>query len=394
MRRFPFRRSLRCVLLASLCAAALPAQTRSPDRELGRQLFAEGDFAAAEAAFSRDIAARAPDATVLYNRALARFNQQKFHGAKSDLDEFLKLSPGSADGLGLRANVNLLRGDAAGALADADAALEARPADTETLLIRARARLALGRFDAAFADFTDLLTRDPRLADALVGRGDVLLARGDLAGARADLTRAISLAPHDPDAHYKLGLVLFRLFDFPAAASAADTADRFAPKSARTQRLLGLVHYAIGDYGTAAQSFQASIAADEPAGHYARFMLLLCERRLGRPISPVPEIHPASPHQAWPRLLRSFLLGDSTEDDLFLGAQNLVPTEARAGRLCEAGFYLGVVRAIENDEPAARFAFQQSIETNLAEFAEHTLARVELARLKPAPAPSPRPRRR
>ena len=397
MRRPLSCRFLFAVLLAGLAAVPQHAQSRSAAPDLGRQHFAEGDYAAAEAAFTRDLNTGRSDASLYYNRALARFNQQNYRGARADLDAYLALTPKTAAGLAFRANVALLLGDPAGAIADADAALESTPADLDTLLVRGRARLALGRTDAAFADFTRVLELDPRQAGALVGRGDVHLARAQLAEARSDFARALALAPQDPDAHYKLGLTQFRQADFAAAVSSLETAVRLAPDAALVVRALGCAHYAAGNFAPSARALQRAIELDPAGAPYARLLLHFAQSRLAPP--PPAAIADRPPASAagtdWPALLLRYVRGEATEDELLLGAQNLAPANARPGRWCEAHFYLGSMRLLAKDTRGARYAFQEALASGQSAFTEHTLARAELDRLVDVPEPpKARPSRR
>ena len=398
MRRLPSCRLLLAVVVSCLGAAPQRAQSRSDAPDPGRQHFAAGDYGAAEAAFSRDLAAGRNDASLYYNRALARFNQQNYRGARTDLDAYLALAPRAAAALAFRANVALLLGDPAGAVADADAALESAPDDLDTLLVRGQARLALGRTDAAFADFARALERAPRHPAALVGRGDVQLARGRLPEAQEDFARAASLAPQDPDAHYKLGLAQFRQLNFAAAVPNLETAGRLAPESSLVARALGCAQYAAGDFARAAQTLQRAVALDPADTPYARLLLHLAQRRGDQPVAAAPADGPAPATTVpsdWPGLLLRYVRGEATEDDLLLGAQNLAPASARAGRWCEAHYYLGSMRLLAKDTRGARYAFQEALATGQTAFTEHTLARAELDRLVDLPEPpKPRPSRR
>jgi tetratricopeptide (TPR) repeat protein len=383
------------ILLLVGGAVGLLAQSRSQEENLGPQLFTEGDYAAAEAAFTLQLKGDRNTPATYYNRALARFNQQNYAGAKADLSAYLALTPMAAEGFVFRANVCLLLGDMTGAIADADTVLKGSPDDHEALLVRGRARTAQGRYDAALADFSQVLQSQPKSVTALICRGDVLLARGDVAAAMADFASAAEFAPQEPDAYYKLGLAHFRLMEFAESSRAFAKAATLTAGSPLVARALGYAYYAAGEYPEASAAFQRTISLDPANSVYARFALHLTERRLGLPASPAADISPTNPHYDWLVHINRYLSGEVTEDALLLGAQNLLPAEARAGRFCEAYFYIGSLHLLTGDTSSARNAFLEAVATNQSAYTEHTLARAELTRLKDPPAPpNGRPTRR
>jgi tetratricopeptide (TPR) repeat protein len=209
-----------------------------PDRTTaGAALFAEGDYAAAEEAFTRELQSSPRQLSLLFNRATARFNQQKYLAARRDLDAYLLLQPQSGPALAFRAQLHLLLGDARAAEADAAAALGLAADEVETLLVRARARAAQKRFADARRDFDQALALRPGHPAALLGRGDLGVACGDLTGALEDFSLTARLAPTEPDAHFKLALLHFRRLELPAARQAIDTAAKLTRPNAAVERM-------------------------------------------------------------------------------------------------------------------------------------------------------------
>lgn len=183
--------------------------------------------------------------------------------------------------------------------------------------------------------------------------------------------------------------------EFAESSRAFAKAATLATGSPLVTRALGYAYYAAGDYTAAAAAFQRAISLDTANSVYAWFVLQLAERRLGIPASPAADITPTSPHYDWLVHVNRYLRGEVTEDSLLLGAQNLLPTEARSGRFCEAYFYIGSQHLLTGDTVSARNAFLEAVATNQSAFTEHTLARAELARLKDPPTPpNSRPSRR
>lgn len=384
------------VLLCAGCgavAASARAQSLPAAPERGDVLFSRGDYAAAEIAFSRELAGPSSRPALFFNRALARFNQRKLTEAKRDLDAFLALAPRVAAGWSLRAVLHLQLGAPADAVRDADAALALDATSAEARLTRARAHAVLGRDELAAADFAHLLPdgADAPTPDALLARGDWHAARNRLSDARADFARAAQLAPEDPDAHFKLGTAHFRALEFAPALASFRRAVELAPGGGAAHRGAGLALYAQGDFGAAATEFRRTLELEPANPTYAALLLWLSDRRLGHAADLPPPSPTASP---WLSMLHAFLRGEAGEDDLFLAAQNLTPVEERAGRLCEAHFFSGSLLLLLGEPRAARHAFEQAVATELPSYSEHTLARAELQRLTLPPEKPARPRRR
>ena len=387
MRRLALLLAVSCATVAPLTAQSLPRAL-----ETGEMLFARGDYAAAEEAFTRELNGPAARPTTLYNRALARHNQQKNATAKRDLDAFLLAKPHSPPALSLRAALHLQLGDPRAAVSDADDALALDASDMDARLTRARANVALGRDDQAAADFTRLLPDEAEAANAgaLLARGDWHAARNRLPEALADFTRATQLVPADPDAHFKLGSAHFRSLEFAPALASLQRAMELTPRVGALPRTAGLVYYAQGNFAAGAVEFRRAIELDPAGSSYAVLMLWLSERRLGQTDDLPP---PATTVSPWLALLQAFLRGEAGEDDLFLGAQNLTPAEDRAGRLCEAHFFSGSLLLLRGELRAAHYAFQQALAAYLPAYAEYTLARAELQRMPLPPEKPARPRR-
>lgn len=359
----------------------MTGQTAANWKDHGWIRFQEGNYRAAEEAFSRAIQRDAADATAYYNRALSRYRLQDLAGAHADLTRFLALKPDSVPGYALRASVDLQRGNAVAAIADADAALQLSPEDLDATLVRGNARFQLGQFAEAIADFSHLLTAQPDHLEALLGRGSAALASGDAVLARKDFLAAARQSPREPEIAFQLGQAHLRLLEFSAAAGQFETASRLAPDSALAARSLGYAWFGAGDLARAAQAFERARDLAPEASPFPHLMLHLIALRRGETRPPVAAAALTWPED-WPRLLGRFLQGDLTETELLQHARTMAPAHEQDLRLCEAYFYAGVVRSSRGDVAAARVSFRRAVETNQARLIEHTLARAELARLK------------
>lgn len=84
-----------------------------------------------------------------------------------------------------------------------------------------------------------------------------------------------------------------------------------------------------------------------------------------------------------PQAIGKFIAGQIDEAQLEAIAENGPDEKTRAEQLCEAHFYIALVRLHAGDRPTARLRFRAAEATQKTKFFEHTLAKAELQRLAP-----------
>ncbi|MBI3866148.1 MAG: tetratricopeptide repeat protein [Planctomycetia bacterium] len=136
-------------------------------------------------------------ASAYRNRGIAHLRLRDFDKAIADFDANLQLDPAnSADALAHRAEaVGFLRTDPDKALADANEALRLNPGHAKAVSIRATNNALRGNREQALADYDHALTLDPQNATALDNRGVVHEKAGKDAQALADFSAAIQIDP-------------------------------------------------------------------------------------------------------------------------------------------------------------------------------------------------------
>jgi cellulose synthase operon protein C len=178
-------------------------------RVWARYLFGRAQFAEAEAALRRAIAADPDslDARLNLGEVLAR-GRKDSKAAELVYRDALNQWPTHVAARTALAATLAAQGRVADAEAEFERAARDAPADPDPLLALARYRASQGRFDRALQTLDRLLAAMPGSAVAHLDRGDLLLARNDVAGAKSAFGRAVQAAPgRAPGAHTRLGSI-------------------------------------------------------------------------------------------------------------------------------------------------------------------------------------------
>ena len=83
----------------------------------------------------------------------------------------------------------------------------------------------------------------------------------------------------------------------------------------------------------------------------------------------------------WVMTISDFLVGRVSQADLLRQAETTNPVST-ANRKCEAFFYAGWVKLVENDVTGARILFEQSVATGRDNNSEYSSATAELRRVR------------
>ncbi|HEU0223747.1 MAG TPA: tetratricopeptide repeat protein [Paracoccaceae bacterium] len=158
----------------------LPAATRAALlRDAGRLWLEEGQPAVAREALTRglDIGPADPDALAMRGEASGRLGL--WPDAVRDLTEALKLAPGRADILALRAAAKRKSRDPAGGLEDAEAALANLPHLEEALFEKGACLAVLGRIPEALDVWFRLIELHPESEMAELARRNIQQLSGN-----------------------------------------------------------------------------------------------------------------------------------------------------------------------------------------------------------------------
>lgn len=179
-----------------------------------RQAVADGDWAAAAAAFAA-IAERVPDdPRPWYSLGLALMRGGRSPAAASAVRRCLVLAPSHGNGCGLLPAVTGRGQDHLRAAVLADAGIA-------TLRIAAAMRQEAGDASAAVALLDRVLARQPEDRESLVNRAMALIEAGRKTAATDDIDRALQLDPADARARWTRGWIRLGRRDWSGAADYA-----------------------------------------------------------------------------------------------------------------------------------------------------------------------------
>ena len=285
----------------------------------------------------------------------------------------------------------------------AEAVISAHPGDRAQAAI-SRAGDAAGDFsldaDAALASL-DRILADPGLdADlrikALIAHSVLAAVRkNDNAAAVADMDKAIALAP-------RIDLISLRgsyYDDMGRPTEATADFDRVLaarPDDQATLRLRGLSYLRQARWADAAADLSRTLAA-KPDIPYAVLELHLARLNLKQDDHEelARTAAAAGAGETWPSPLFAYFQGRLTLDQVLATAAkpgdqvntaNDTPQSAPQ-RLCEARYYMGAALTAQGQLAAGRPLLQQAADSCPLNYAEHTDALADLARLGAAPKP-------
>lgn len=219
----------------------------------------------------------------------------------------------------------------------------------------ARAHASLGETEPAIRAFRRALDCAPRDPEYHAELGDELLDGGRLAEAADVSARGLAIAPSS----YALNSLQLRL-DF--------VADRWALVPARAAYLL-------------------STSGDEETLFYWNFFRRVAEQRLGRTPTAVAE---ARIPENWPGPLWRHLLGELDEQALVAAIREEAEGEVRRREMaCEALYYTALDLLGRDQHRRARARLAAAVNLKVVYFLEHSLAKMELAKLRSAPLAAP-----
>jgi tetratricopeptide (TPR) repeat protein len=205
------------IVLSGTLLRARPAD----DFQTAEQLFRRGEFAPAEALFSR---IRPGEPT--YPQALLRLGTIYYATGRPALAE--------------RALTECLR----------------RKESAEAYCLLAGAQFNLKEFVQAHDSARRALRLDPKYAKAYTALGMIYTATNDWPDAQASYQQALRLNPRDADTWFMLGRANFFRDDFARARQAYETALRLDPQQVRVYENLGLTLDLLNDPAAAEKSFQ------------------------------------------------------------------------------------------------------------------------------------------
>lgn len=127
------------------------------------------------------------------DRGEARYAARDYDGAIQDLNDAIRLDPGSITALQDRGRARYAKSDYDGAIADFSEIIRQRPDLAMAICDRGVARNAKGDLEGALQDYNEAIRLKPDYAEALLDRAETRRLKGDVSGAEQDKKRALEL---------------------------------------------------------------------------------------------------------------------------------------------------------------------------------------------------------
>jgi len=208
-----------------------------------------------------DVISRRQDIWVAYlNRGLAQSHAGHHRAAIADLDQALRLNPGSAQALNNRAGSHAYLGDYVQALRDFDEAIRLNP-DRDFLINRGITKQKRGDLDGALQDFDIVLGQDPGNLRALCEKADTHRLSGHWSKAIEGYEALLAIQPTHAHAAHWLGAVRLDVGQFEEAAAALERAISLGTSDvAGASFLLGRAYQGLGRIDRAGEALRRSHA--------------------------------------------------------------------------------------------------------------------------------------
>ena len=377
-------------------------------RNRGWSLFNRGDIDRAFSDYNEAIRLNPTSALALTRRGYARYTRGDITGALSDYDEAIRLGPERP--YYERGNVWYDQGDLDRAIADYDQHIRLDPDFADAYRRRADALRQKGELDRAIADYSAAIDRGPTAAwSVYLRRGEVFEAKGEFDRAIFDYGNAISLNTKSTRAYIRRGNLYLKNGDLDRAIVDYSAAIRLNPNLAVAFRGRGNIYMQRGDRNRAIVEYTQSIKLDpkEASSYFSRGVARLYDRAPPDAVSDFataseiapndpyialwhhiagwrsgPSVSPAKPSSEidlaeWPGAVLRLFRGEIMPPALLEAADSDDPEKKRA-RLCEAAFYVGMLKLQMGENDTAQLQFQIAARDCPPEFIERQAAVWEL----------------
>ncbi len=242
------------------------------------------------------------------NRAVAQKRRRDKDKVLADLNEAMRLDPGSAA---------YYRGliyyyvdeDHARAIAELSEAITSEPGNAAIYNARGVAYLSESEYDHAIADFSEALRIEPGFVLALSNRGNAHRLKGDHDAAIADLGLASQLNPKFSGPYVYLAYIYGKKGDFDAAVVECDKAIRADPKHAEAYDYKAYLYFRKRDYDRAIAEADKAIGLkpDLANAYYNRGLAYEGKRDRRRALADFDKAIEIKPKLAYPYVARAFL---------------------------------------------------------------------------------------
>lgn len=328
----------------------------------------------------------APDAVLAWMvRAKAKRKLKDTVGALADSDEVIKLAPRMAEAYRLRAEIRLDESYYHEAWQDIDKAVELEPDFAPAYRLRARIRYQEGGVEMAIVEVEHAIKLDPKNAEGYRMRAELQEEAGNVDAALADFTRTIEINPKQAGAYDHRAWLRFHQGDWTGALEDSQKHNELRRPTISINRVTGYVQFAQGDYAASIKSLTAAAdmkTDDDSLIAYSLFVRHLAMLRSGTADDRLEKATATWEQSAWWTAVGKYLTGTMTEGELDKLAVEVQDGRQEFERGCEANYYIGMYLLQAGDTAAAGQRFRDCVAANRKDFVEHTLAELELKKLK------------
>ena len=282
----------------------------------------------------------------------------------------------------------ILSGKYEGAIAEFTKAIELNPQLDRAYTNRGIAWMEMGNYDRAIDDCNKATELNPGQYQAYASRANAWRFRGDFDRALADHTKAIELNSNVAILYNNRGATWANKDDFERAIADFTRAIEIEPKYAMAYYNRANALYCGLNLKGAFPDYEKALENNYQPKNYPHLMLLITLQKMGvsqkeyetyKKELRILAAHNRRYDSIWNISL--FYLGNISEDEVL--------TRARKGRgekqikewLCEAFYYLGEYRLLQDDRNRADDYFRKCLETNIFTTAEYMNAKAMLKRM-------------
>jgi len=247
---------------------------------------------------------------------------------------------------------------------------------------RGNVHFVAGDYRSAITDYDSAAVIKPDYAQAHNNQGNAYVALNAYQDALAAFDAAIRIKADYALAYKNRGNAHTAAGFFELAIADYDLAVGFDPDLAKAYNNRANANYFLGRYPQALEDYEAALEID-PFDIYSMLWRYLAadagghgEAGRAAVLSRLYDVEP----DHWPAVAARHLLGRATAEEVLAEIDAAGPVE-RAGRLCEAYFYLAQARLIAGDRQGASRLFESAVATGVVRFVEYVGATVALKRL-------------
>jgi tetratricopeptide (TPR) repeat protein len=312
------------------------------------------------------------------NRGAAYARKRNYDRAIQDYDKAIRLNPRHADAFSNRGIVYARKKDYERAIENYNKAIRLKPDHIGALYARGNAYRRQGDYDQAVRNYDQVIRLNSRHAQAYSNRGIAYASQGDDDLAIQDYDEAIRINPKYVNAYYNRGNAYRRKGAYSEAVENYSEVIRLNPKHGNGYSSRGMVRFYQGQFASAAADFAKArqFASDNL---YLALLLHVAETRAGiQPQTSLTEMTRSLDLEIWPGPVVAMFVGQLTEHVVLKAGTSSDQPEKQ----CQAYFYLGQQRLMQQKKSEAAEMFRQAVATQASTLFEFEAARVELSRLR------------